>query len=378
MKNIIYIVYCLVKAGPENVLYDICSNINRKEYNPTIVVLRQGGGVSIEYKFQQLGIEVIHFDFNYIELELFSSRVAKQIKCILARFDKYIVHAHGFHPALIASKLNRTSICTIHNISGEDFIMSKGLFLGTYMCWEFDKILQKIDYPVAISNYMSDYYRRRIKRNIYCVYNGVGAHKFIEDNSCLRKKLNIKEDDYVIIVVGVLSKRKNTLMIIEQLKESVSDFLCLIIGDGPQKTDCIKMIQNDHRFRLEGFKENIIEYQNIADLCISAALSEGLPLSVLEAINVGVPMLMSDIPPHKEIEDSIKLESVKTFSLKHCNLLECFNKMYDRSYDRNELARRACMKFGSKSMSIEYEKIYNLAFNKKYDDKNNVYQSDVL
>ena len=369
MKNIVYIVYNLVNAGPENVLYDICSNINRKEYNPIIVVLRRlESGISIEYKFQQLEIEVIHFDFNTIELEFFNNRVANQIKSVLSRYNEYIIHAHGFHPALIASKLKKTSICTVHCISGEDFIMSNGKLLGTYMCWELDNILKRIDYPVAISNYMCDYYKSRINKDIYCIYNGVGAHKLVEDRICLREKLHIQQNVYVIIVVGVLSGRKNTLMIIDQLKKSDYDFLCLIIGDGPQKTDCIKMIQNDHRFRLEGFKEKIMEYQNIADLCISAALSEGLPLSVLEAINVGVPMLMSDIPPHKEIEDSIKLESVKTFSLNPCNLLECFEKMYSCSFDRNELARKACMRFGSKTMSIEYEKIYNLAFNKKNED----------
>lgn len=365
MKNIIYIVYNLVNAGPENVLYDICANLNRKKYNPIIIVLRkQILGVSIEHKFQQLGIEIYHFDFSTLELQFFYNRVARKIKKILPGLDEYVVHAHGFHPALIASNLKCKSICTVHCISGEDFVMSNGKVLGTYMSWKLDKILKKIDYPVAISNFMADYYHYRIEKQIYRIYNGVGAKKLKEDSKTLRTKLKIPHNAYVVIIVGVLSERKNNLLIIEQLKKSQANFLCLIIGDGPQMNDCLKLAEDDARFRFEGFRSNIIEYQSVADLCISSALSEGLPLSVLEAINVGVPMLMSDIPPHKEIENAVSLDSVKTFSLEHCNLLDRFIQMKACCFDRKELAERACQLFGAKTMAIEYEKLYQQAYQK--------------
>lgn len=50
-----------------------------------------------------------------------------------------------------------------------------------------------------------------------------------------------------------------------------------------------------------GFKKNIIPYLQIADLYISASYSEGLPLSVMEAMSNQVIPILSSIDPHKEI-----------------------------------------------------------------------------
>lgn len=44
-----------------------------------------------------------------------------------------------------------------------------------------------------------------------------------------------------------------------------------------------------------------LEYLQCADYTISASLSEGLPNSTLESLACGVPMILSDIDPHKEI-----------------------------------------------------------------------------
>ena len=43
------------------------------------------------------------------------------------------------------------------------------------------------------------------------------------------------------------------------------------------------------------------DYLQAADIFISTAVSEGLPNTVLEALSSGLPCILSDIGPHREI-----------------------------------------------------------------------------
>ena len=57
------------------------------------------------------------------------------------------------------------------------------------------------------------------------------------------------------------------------------------------------------------------EYLYASDYFLSASLAEGLPNSVLEAMSVGLPCVLSDIPPHREIHD-LDRESSLLFKVK--------------------------------------------------------------
>ncbi len=364
MKNIVFIVYELVNSGPENVLFDICSNLDRNDFNPIIITLRSDNSAnSTETKFKKLNIEIRHFSFTKFQLELRPGWVAKKIEEDLTDVGDYIVHAHGHHPTLIVAHMQSTTIATIHGISKEDYYLKKGRILGSYMAWRLNHCLNKINHNIAISSYMMQYYQQYTS-NLTLIHNGVYvSYNGLEKNH-IKERLNIDRSTYVIIVIGSISIRKNTSIILRELSKSkCENFICLIVGNGPELDVCKTIANNDSRFRFEGFKSNVSDYLNIADICISASLSEGLPLSILESLNVGVPVLMSNIPPHVEIEKMMSLESVKTFSLQKNNLLECFDEMKEKRYNHEEIRNKAQKLFSAQAMSEKYQKIYNQCLN---------------
>lgn len=55
-----------------------------------------------------------------------------------------------------------------------------------------------------------------------------------------------------------------------------------------------------------GFVDNVVPWLQASDLFVSASASEGMPLAVLEALSCGLPALLSDIPPHREIRDILE------------------------------------------------------------------------
>jgi glycosyltransferase involved in cell wall biosynthesis len=67
---------------------------------------------------------------------------------------------------------------------------------------------------------------------------------------------------------------------------------------------------------LKGKVIDVDEYLEAADCFVSASLSEGLPNSVIEALAWGLPIILSDIPEHREIQQ-IEKRSDDLFPVKN-------------------------------------------------------------
>lgn len=360
MKNIVYLVTQLINSGPENVVLNICKCLDRSVFSPVVFSLREKPEVnSIEEEFEKLNIKVHHFDFSTFQLEFQTGRVAKRIEKEFISVKGDILHVHCYHPNLIASKLKIIpTIATIHQISGEDFIMKKGRYMGGYMKWRFDRTLSKINKIVVISDYMLDYYKK-MSTDITKIPNGVLLEPPKTDVDSLKAKFNVETAKHIILVTGALSSRKNVVYLISELRESSEDFTCIILGEGEKRNECEVAIGGDARFRLEGFKSNVSDYLTIADLYISASKSEGLPMSVLEALNMGVPCILSEIPPHVEITNNMNVEGVVCYSICPGGLRSCFEKSMKWHIRKKEIENKAKSLYSSEAMTALYERIYS-------------------
>ena len=127
MNNVVFLVTQLINSGPENVVLNICKCLDRSAFNPVVFSLREKPETnSIEGEFEKLGIKILHFGFSTFQLEFQTKRVAKRVEGEFNSAKGDILHVHCYHPNLIASHLNNIpTLATIHQISGEDFIMKK-------------------------------------------------------------------------------------------------------------------------------------------------------------------------------------------------------------------------------------------------------------
>ena len=359
--KIVFLVQKLVNAGPENVVLDICKNLDRSKFIPAVISLMDDdGNRSIEKKFRDLNIEISYMGLSFFQEELQTKKCAEKVRHAFHDLGGDVLHVHCYHPSLIASYMNDIPVInTVHNISGEDFLMKKGKLFGGYMKWRFDKSLGCSDCVVAISDYMADYYSD-VCRKIVKIPNGVSVERLnSEKRSQIRKELSVlSETTKVIVVTGTVSYRKNTTYTVSELKKLDCNFVCFIVGDGDKMDECKQITQGDNRFRYEGFRTNVQDYLNIADLYISSSYSEGLPLSVLEAINIGIPCLLSDIRPHREIVDTMQCDGVKCFSLQEDAFKFIIQKEFAKLYDNNVIASKASDYYSARVMTKQYEDVY--------------------
>ncbi len=125
----------------------------------------------------------------------------------------------------------------------------------------------------------------------------------------LRIKKGYQEKEFIIIYVAELINRKNQEFLIESvpnLKEIISNLKVLLVGSGINYDAYDKLIKQNElqdSVKLLGFRTDINELLNIADIAVSCSKHEGLPLNVLEAMAVGLPFLVSDCRGNRDLAD---------------------------------------------------------------------------
>lgn len=119
------------------------------------------------------------------------------------------------------------------------------------------------------------------------------------DKASMRASLGLGEEDVVLIAMGDLIKRKNYEASIRAIAKANNPRLrFLICGRGP-KLDELKQLSVelgvDNKVHFLGFRKDIKDLLQIADIFLFTTYQEGLPRSMMEAMSAGLPCIASKI-----------------------------------------------------------------------------------
>ena len=143
------------------------------------------------------------------------------------------------------------------------------------------------------------------------IYNAVDPERLLEgDTTALRTALGVRPGDLVLTAVGSLIARKGLDVLIEALARTRTaapgiQVRLLLVGEGPERENLQAVARSLGVSEIVHFLGTRTDVGAIlrgaTDIALSAARAEALPLNVLEAGFFGLPMIVSDIPPHREI-----------------------------------------------------------------------------
>jgi len=111
----------------------------------------------------------------------------------------------------------------------------------------------------------------------------------------------------LIMAAGRFEAEKNWPRILEALDLVLSehgDAHALLFGDGVQREEVLRVVsQSAHRARIHvrGYTSQLWRWLKRATVYVSASRYEGSPNVVLEALACGCPLVVSDIPGHREL-----------------------------------------------------------------------------
>jgi glycosyltransferase involved in cell wall biosynthesis len=181
-------------------------------------------------------------------------------------------------------------------------IRTRHLAIGIKKSLTYTLLPDKI---VAVSEYVRRLFLEKgiEPDKVVTIPSGIDIRKFdpAKSGTTLREEIGINSSVPVIVMVAILRVRKGHYYFVHAAKKVIEEFsnaMFLIVGDGPQRTNIERYINEldlkDNVLML-GLREDIPRILASADLYVIPSLSEGMGQSTMEAMAMGVPVIASDV-----------------------------------------------------------------------------------
>ena len=229
------------------------------------------------------------------------------IKALCANNNYEIVHCHspigGVIARLACKNYRQFGTKVIYTAHGFHFF--KGSPKRNWLIYyTIEKYVSKFtDCIITINN--EDYENaKKFKSNMIEYVPGIGVNvekiqNIQVDKIELRSELQLHSDDFVLLAVGQLSTRKNHVVTIKALSLIPNDKIKLVICGLGEKEKYLRDLVNElnlsHRVVITGFRSDIYKILHIVDCFVFPSLQEGLPVSLMEAMSIGLPIICSKI-----------------------------------------------------------------------------------
>jgi len=256
---------------------------------------------------EKLGADVLHCPKSS-NLHLFSKRFHK----LIGKREYDVVHCHSeawSGPILRAAKYAGVSVRIAHIRSSlpQGFtIQNPVLRLGRnfIMAWGRYWLKKYATHILGVSGATLDArfprWRNRERFSLWTL--GVDTRKFCPPEA----RFNESGKSPALISVGsfIPQRRQDLLLqIYKEVTKEVPGTRLVLVGEGERLQSCITLAKRlgiYDRVDFLGLREDIPGLLHGADMFVSCSEAEGLPNVLLEAQASGLPVVASDIPPHRE------------------------------------------------------------------------------
>ncbi|PIN89773.1 hypothetical protein COU57_05300 [Candidatus Pacearchaeota archaeon CG10_big_fil_rev_8_21_14_0_10_32_14] len=220
-----------------------------------------------------------------------------------------IIHAHWILPqgliAYLNYKISRKKVGYVVTSHGSDIMGLKGfLFLKKAILKNAKKI-----------NVASNAIKKEILENIdssltiEVIPMGIDTDLFNEDKKDISLKKKNKIDGPFLLYVGRIAPEKGIDLLIEAMPEVINKFpevKLMIIGEGTIKEEIVNRVDElniKNKIIFMGWVDNkkLPKYYATADVFVCPSRREGSPVSYIESLACGTPLVVGDIPISNEI-----------------------------------------------------------------------------
>jgi len=223
---------------------------------------------------------------------------------MVRRFNIDLIHAHFLIPpgligVCVGSLLGKKTAVTAH---GSDLlIQAKNPILRRLIKF----VLKRADYVLVVNqNLQEKVLELGINPDkIYITPNAVDVEKFNPQNKELPPNVKISSDKPVLLFVGNLVFQKGVKYLLEAKKLMKTGAELVIVGDGPLRQD-LEMKVRDGKISnviFTGARRDVDEIMPSADVFVLPSISEGFPITILEAMASGLPVVATNVGGISEV-----------------------------------------------------------------------------
>lgn len=304
MKTILHIIDTTGPGGAETVFIDLATRLPREKYR-SVVVIRGKGWVYEE--LCRRGIEPILLNAK----GSFHWRYLSGLCRLIRRERVDLIQSHLLGASVycsLAGLLTRTPVvATFHgSVDIGERERLKAL--------KFAAINAGADCIVAVSGGLRDDIMDRTSLRAdktEIIYNGIPSAEFQRPRSnTLRQKYGWSDDEFLIGSLGNIRPAKgyNILLQAAALLEGGGASCRFVIAGQPDRGGLYdellrlrKALGLEDRVQFMGFLDDAADFLSNLDLFLSSSISEGLPLSAIQAMAAGLPLLATRCGGYEEL-----------------------------------------------------------------------------
>jgi len=295
--TVFHLIGSLRIGGAEEQLVTLASKFDSEKFRIIVGAMQPGGG--FVDRLAKSGIEYSCLNFRVRSWPLYVLRLAK----LLEREKVDVMHTHMSS----AAKYGRLAGL----LAGVPVMVTTDHGQDREKTWWdifVDRVFNGITAArVGVTNDVTDIIHMRDhtpKDKIVMIPNGVDTERFHVDKSeglRIRKELGLPDDAIVVGTVARLTWEKSLDVLIETvsiLSKAVPQVRCVIVGDGYLRDDLVKCIESfgmQNNIVMTGIRLDVPNMLSSFDVFALSSKSEGLPVSILEAMSARKPIACTNV-----------------------------------------------------------------------------------
>ncbi|MFT4802909.1 MAG: glycosyltransferase involved in cell wall biosynthesis [Cyclobacteriaceae bacterium] len=351
-KVVLHIIDYLGVGGAETLL--VKANIQLPDFKHIIVYLKPPNEFQKEVKH----LPVICLNYTGIRSLL---RCVRELRGIMAKYQVDIVHSHLYFSMIIARLALTNKVQLISSYHSLLYDPKNRAQYSVKLLWLDQLTYRKKHHLVFVSKTV----RNLVSSKVGVIKNYSIIYNFIDPVYFNTARTESKDSKFRVIMVGNLRQEKNQIQALEALAMLKDTGITIdIYGDGAERKYLERRIDQlglQSQVHLRGLVDDTSTVLSKYDLFLSTSLFEGFGIALAEALAIGLPCIVSDIPAHREVSGSSAVlfnsSSASDLSIKLAEMRTSTTSLQELSKLGKETAIQFTKKAYLEKLMILYNKL---------------------
>lgn len=289
--NVVHLIPSLEVGGMERLVVDLATG--RKSGQTSIMCLNKLGALGEQIE-KEVTIKVLNIPKN-----LFCATIA--VYKLLRKIKPDVIHCHNMQAHFFGS------ICALFIPNTKVVLTKHGQHIPSVgFAAKINKLTLRRSKIVGVSSDITQIMQKWITKNkhtIEYIANGVSLtpYKNLKPQSVAKKELSIEHGTFCVGIVARLSHPKDHVLLIDAvaaISKTHANIKLIIIGDGPLRQHIESHINKNQYQKVVtmlGERKDIANILGALDVFALASSSEGIPMTILEAMAASLPVIATNV-----------------------------------------------------------------------------------